>query len=132
VELHAPAQSGRSAFCKTTRSVLRECRQSQRSLSELEHSIIEMMSPQLTRKFADIINNYNFTVRELKLRFWNEEEQNSLCLAMFRSVLTAWVYQYDDHFLNWPFTQNLVVENLDSVPGLRRLCLWYESSSFLG
>jgi hypothetical protein len=126
VELNAAAQSGRLAYFITSRSVLRECHQMQRSLSDLEHSIIEMMSPQLTRKFADLITKYDSTF--CKLNLLNEEEHNKLCIAMFRSVLSPYVYQYNDEIIDERLTQNLVFQTLDSVPGLRTLCLYYESN----
>jgi hypothetical protein len=43
VKLHAAAQSSRSAYLETSRDVLGECRQIQRSLSELPYFVMEMI-----------------------------------------------------------------------------------------
>jgi hypothetical protein len=122
VKLRAAAQSSILAYWITTWSVLRECRQIQQSLSELPHGLLEMMSPQLTRKFANIIRNYNSTVRKLKSRFW-EEEHISLCVTLFRCVLTPYVYQYNDDIILETFTQKLVLQTLGSVKVKLSLCL---------
>jgi hypothetical protein len=42
---------------------------------------------------------------------------------MFRSVLTPYLYKHDDATLEYDFTGNLVLQTLDSVPGLRTLRL---------
>jgi hypothetical protein len=107
--------------------VFAECREIQRSLSELPYFFREIVSPQLTSKFADMIDNYNDKIRYLNHRFWNEEH-NSLCIAMFRSVLTPYVYSYDDKFMRNSFTQTLAIQTLDSVPGLRTLHLRHGST----
>jgi hypothetical protein len=72
-----------------------------------------------------MIEDYNCKVIDIEARFGNEEEHDSLCVAMFRSVLTPYVYKYDDEIMWDSFTQNLVVQTLDSVPGLRTLYLPY-------
>jgi hypothetical protein len=82
-----------------------------------------MMSPQLTRKFADMIRDYNRKVIDIEARFGNEEEHENLCVAMFRSVLTPYVYKYDDEIMWDNFARHLVVQTLDSAPGLRTLHL---------
>jgi hypothetical protein len=67
-----------------------------------------MVSPQLARKFAEMMDNYNDKIRYLNPRFGNEEH-NSLCIAMFRSVLTPYLYKYDDGTLVNEFRANLAV-----------------------
>jgi hypothetical protein len=42
---------------------------------------------------------------------------------MFRSVLTPYLYEYHDGTVEFYLTENLVVQTLDSVPGLRTLRL---------
>jgi hypothetical protein len=59
----------------------------------------------------------------LKFRYWYKEIQDILCIAMFRSVLTPYVYEYDEEIVWKDFTRYLVVQTLNSVPGLRILCL---------
>jgi hypothetical protein len=105
--------------------VFRESREIQRSLSELPCSLQEMMSPQLTRKFADLITKYDSTVRKLNLRFWKKAKHDSLCLAMFRSVLTPYIYEYDNKIISDNFTEDLVIRTLVRVPALRTLRLPY-------
>ncbi|PNF41062.1 hypothetical protein B7P43_G07664 [Cryptotermes secundus] len=121
-ELRQAEVSSRREYWISTLRVLAECRQIERSLSELPHIIIEMMSPQLTRKFADLIYDYDKT-SYLKQSFWNQESRNSLCIAMFRSVLTPHIYKYDDEIASRSFTHDLVVQTLDCVPELRKLHL---------
>jgi hypothetical protein len=101
---------------------LQEC-QIERSLSEFPNFVKEIISPQLTRKFADIINNYNYKFRYIPHIFWDRESWNSLCCAMFRSVLTPHVYGYNYEIVLDSFTQDLVVLTLDCVRGLKTLHL---------
>jgi hypothetical protein len=75
-----------------------------------------MMSPQLTRKFAEMIDDYNDKIRNEKPRFWNEEIHKRMCTAMFRSVLTRYLYEYDARDVN-EFREHLIHQALDSVPG---------------
>jgi hypothetical protein len=81
------------------------------------------MSPQLTRKFAEMIGEYDFKYPNSDHTFDNEEKHKNVCIAMFRSVLTPYVYKYDDEIVSRPFTRNILVQNLDRVPGLRTLYL---------
>jgi hypothetical protein len=122
-KLRQAQATGRLAYWNMTWSVLAECRQIERSLSEFPYSIIEMMSPQLTRKFAKMIGAYDYETRYFDSRLDNEERHKSVCTAMFRSVLTPYVYTDDDEILSHTFTQDLVFETLDRVPGLRTLDL---------
>ncbi|PNF23450.1 hypothetical protein B7P43_G08385 [Cryptotermes secundus] len=48
---------------------------------------------------------------------------------MFRSVLTAHVYEYNDEIVSCRFTQDLLVRTLDSVPGLRTLYLRFSTGN---
>jgi hypothetical protein len=73
-----------------------------------------------------MISNYNREVHKLKSRFWDEQILDSLSFAMFRSVLTPYVYEYDLEIMSKIFTQYLVVQTLEHVPGLRKLCLQSE------
>jgi hypothetical protein len=124
-ELRQAQATGRLAYWNMKWSVLAECRQIERSLAEFPSLKIEMMSPQLTRKFGEMIGIYNFEYRYVYLSFDNEERHNSLCTAMFRSVLTPYVYKYDGDIFSNTYTQSFVVQTLDSVPGLRTLHLTY-------
>ncbi|PNF28904.1 hypothetical protein B7P43_G01811 [Cryptotermes secundus] len=118
-----PEASNRRAYQIREGIVLAECRQIERSLSELPYFVIQMMSPQLTRKFADMIINYNYKHQDIPIVFWRRKRRRSLCSAMFRSVLTPHVYEYNDEIVSCNLTQNLLVQTLDSVPGLRTLYL---------
>jgi hypothetical protein len=126
-KLRQAEKSSRLAYWNMTWSMLAECRQIERSLSEFPYLILEMTSPQLTRKFAKMIKAYTYEYRYLEPRFWTEESRKSVCIAMFRSVLTPYVYKYDDEILSHTFTQNLLIQTLDSVPGLRTQHLTYPS-----
>jgi hypothetical protein len=75
-----------------------------------------------------MIEDYNCKVIDIEARFGNEEEHDSLCVAMFRSVLTPYVYKYDDDIMLYRFTRHLVVQTLDKVPGLRTLHLLSEGA----
>lgn len=87
----------------------------------MPYRLLEEMSPQLTRKFARKIKDYDCEVNELRGMSFDEEEHNIVCTAMFRSVLTQYVYQYQNKIMRDTFTRDLVVQTLDSVPGLRSL-----------
>jgi hypothetical protein len=117
-KLRQAQATGRLAYWNMTWSVLAECRQIERNLSEFPCFMIEMMSPQLTRNFAELIWGYSSDYRrEYNGKFDNEETHKSVCIAMFRSVLTRYVYKYDTN-MTWYST---IVPTLDSVPGLRIL-----------
>jgi hypothetical protein len=51
------------------------------------------------------------------------EAHDEFCAAMFRSVLTHNLHEYEPEIMSKCCTQNLVVQTLDSVPGLETLCL---------
>jgi hypothetical protein len=74
-----------------------------------------------------MIEAYNDEYRDFDPRFDSVERHISLCIAMFRSVLTSYVYKYGDNILSRPFTRNLVVQTLNIVPGLRTLHLTHPS-----
>jgi hypothetical protein len=116
-QLYAAAKSSSSDYSNISRSVEAECREIKRSLSDLPHSLLEIISPQLTRKFTYIIAPFNRKMRSLEI------EHNRLCTAMFRSVLTPYLYEYHDGTMEFYLTENLVAQTLDSVPGLRTLRL---------
>jgi hypothetical protein len=121
-KLRQAQKTSSSAYRNMTSNVLVACLQIERSISEFPYSIIEMMSPQLTRKFAEMIEFYNYEYRYSNPRFGIEERHNNVCTAMFRSVLTPYVYKYDKNTC-WGFIERLVLQTLDSVPGLRTLHL---------
>jgi hypothetical protein len=129
-KLRQAQATGRLAYWNMKWSVLADCRQIERSLSEFPYFIIEMMSPQLTRKFAKMIEEYNDDYPDFNPRFDSVGRHISLCIAMFRSVLTPYVYNYDDETFSHPFTQILVVQTLDKVPGLRTLHLTDSSRGY--
>jgi hypothetical protein len=100
-----------------------ECWQIETILSELPYGIIEIISPQLLRKFTDMICDYNKRTSHSKHRGWNKKDHKAVCKAMFCSVLTPCVYNYDDEITSEAFPRALVIETLECVPGLRRLHL---------
>jgi hypothetical protein len=89
----------------------------------LDQDLLEKMSPQITRKFADMIDFYYHKISFFHHILWNKKKHISLCAAMFRSVLTPYLYEYDDGTVVNYFRENLVLQTLDSVPGLRTLRL---------
>jgi hypothetical protein len=109
--LYAAARSSSSAYSNISRSVEAECREIKSSLSELPHSLLEISSPQLTRKFTYIIAHFNLKMSSLEL------EHKSLCTAMFRSVLTPYLYEHGGGTVEFYLTENLILQSLDSVPG---------------
>jgi hypothetical protein len=56
-----------------------------------------------------------------------QEGVNELYVAMFRCVLALCLYEYEPEVTSKAFTQDLVLQTLSSVPGLRRLCLPVEN-----
>jgi hypothetical protein len=98
-----------------------ECREMESVLSDLPYVCKKIFCPHLAIVFASIIDNYDRSVRALVPIFWNEERHISLCLAMFRSVLTPYVRKYGSVFTSTSLKQNLVVQTLDRVPGLTSL-----------
>ncbi|PNF26387.1 hypothetical protein B7P43_G17334, partial [Cryptotermes secundus] len=125
-KLRQAEASNRAAYGIAKDIILAECRQIERSLSEFPYFVIEMMSPQLTRKFADMIINYKLK----PTAFWEKESRRILCSAMFRSVLTPHVYEYNHEIMSCFYIQDLLVETLDSVPGLRTLHLRFRALKY--
>jgi hypothetical protein len=127
-QLYAAAKSSSSDYSSISRSVEAECQQIKRSLSDLPYSLLEIISPQLTRKFEYMIYDYHRNTRSFKFILPNIKlfikVHNSLCTAMFRSVLTPYLYKHDD----FGFTENVVLQTLDSVSGLRTLRLMTKES----
>jgi hypothetical protein len=115
-KLRQAQATSRLAYWNMRWSVLAECRQIERTLSQCSDSVIKMMSPQLTIKFAWMIEGFD-------RRFWNGGRHSSLCIAMFRSVLTHYFYKYDDLLMCLVSIENLIIQTLDSVPGLGTLHL---------
>jgi hypothetical protein len=68
-----------------------------------------------------MIYDFDRKMGSLKLTFFRKH--NGLCTAMLRSVLTPYLYEYDYGTVERMFTENLVLQTLDSVPGLRTLRL---------
>jgi hypothetical protein len=65
----------------------------------------------------------------MKSRYWiRKNGHNNLCIAMFESVLTSYIYKHDDKTVKLEFGENLVLQTLHSVPGLRTLRLTRRAS----
>jgi hypothetical protein len=90
-------------------------------LSSLPYDYKEKFSSQLSYAFASRIDSYNLRVREVQAEFWDEEMHSSLCLDMFRSVLTPYIQVYDRPMTSTTFRQSLVLATLDRVPNLTSL-----------
>jgi hypothetical protein len=75
------------------------------------------------RKLAEMIENYHYKFRELEPTLAKEVEHENLCIAMFRSVQTPYVYEYDDEIMAKSFTQNLTIQIMERVPGLKKIYL---------
>jgi hypothetical protein len=104
-------------------NVLRECRQMEDEISKLPPAILKWLSPRLAKKFVKLIRAYGYeNLSTLRLYPW---ALNALIVfkAVFRSVLTRYVQKIDTRGLLLHFVQDVIVENLDAVPGLLELHL---------
>jgi hypothetical protein len=99
-----------------------EIEQIKQILSEVPQLIQKMICTRLASNFAKSITENTrrmekyFDSTNLRL-----ERHHELCLAMFRSVLTCNLEEYETDTSEDYFRGQLVVETLDSVPGLKKL-----------
>jgi hypothetical protein len=106
------------------RNVLRECRQMEDEISKLPPAILKWLSPRLAKKFVKLIRAYdNENLSTLRLYPWALYARNKLFKAVFRSVLTRYVQKLDTRGLLLHFVRDVILENLDAVPGLLELHL---------
>jgi hypothetical protein len=96
-------------------TVIEECRQMEEEISNLSPGILKLLSPRLAKKFAKLICTHHCNF----LCFFGPRGHFSLCKAMFRSVLNRFIEKFDIRFQ----TTDIMLENLDSVPGLLQLRL---------
>jgi hypothetical protein len=115
---------GRGDYRRVKLIVMAEIEQIKQILSEVPPLIQTMICPRLAFNFARNIMIHFFRMdTDLSLTNFVAERHDELCVAMFRSVLTCNLLEYEPEIF-WRFsTQNLVIQTLDSVPGLRTLCL---------
>ncbi|XP_023712936.1 uncharacterized protein LOC111867373 [Cryptotermes secundus] len=117
-EMYAAAQTDSESYMHRTQFVLSQCEKLREVLLEVTKSVLNQFIPKLAGTFLDIITNYDDSLRALQPRFWDEDRHNIVSAAILRSVLNYTTEYYDTHAINSSFAQSLVIQTLDSVPGL--------------
>jgi hypothetical protein len=110
------------------RSVIAQIKQVKQFLSKVWPDIQTTICPQLAYHFSnDIKSHYDIMEIFVNRSISVESRHDDMCVAMFRSVLTPNLHDYNPEILAEFFTHSLVVQTLDSVPGLRSLYLEHTS-----
>jgi hypothetical protein len=81
-------------------------------ISKMPIGISKLLSPRLAKKFLKVIFSYDRDV------FKGDRINASVWKAMFRSVLTRFVERFDKTLVTDDNVSDIMVQNLDSVPGL--------------
>jgi hypothetical protein len=121
------------AYSSVTVTVLNECREMEEEISSLCPSLLKILSPRLANEFAKLICDHSGRRRDAKSLFGDAAENISPCSAVFRSVLTRYVHKFDLRITFCKIGQLIMIQNLDSVPGLLelRLCIRFPHQSAL-
>jgi hypothetical protein len=154
-DLIEASRRGTRTFLIASNSVLYECRQIEEKITKLPPGIIKLLSPRLTKKFAKLIcscqndfrrpltdfpgNRINASCscqsdfRRPRPDFPGNRINASVWKAIFRSVLTRFVERFDQRLMTNELESAIMVQNLDSMPGLLELYLdcWYCDHSTL-
>jgi hypothetical protein len=122
--LWAAFRSDRRRYRLMKRRVKNEIKQINQTQSEVPPFIQVIICSQLASTFARRIMSHR---NEMELRFnpviMVEDGHDHFSFTMFRSVLTPHLEQYKSETMSHCYTQNLVLQSLNSVPGLTSLCL---------
>jgi hypothetical protein len=105
-------------------NVMKECREMAEEISKLPPGILKLLSPRLPKKFAKLINTFDRNSRRFPRHFRSIRRHVSLCKALFRSVLTRFVYKFDTGLESNTFVSFIMAKNLHHVPGLLELYLY--------
>jgi hypothetical protein len=101
---------------------MQECREMEEHISKLPPGILKLLSPRLAKKIAKLICTYD---RYISFSFifssWRPLVDIFVYKAVFRSVLTRFVEKIDTKLVTDKLVSAIIVENLDSVPGLLEL-----------
>jgi hypothetical protein len=122
--LYAASQADSGAYLTMRGRLMADIYIIKENLSKVKPPIQKIFCPQLAMNFARMISlQYNKIVNCLSPTFLVEGTHDTLCIDMFRSVLTRVICEYDTSVTSDYFAQNLVIQTLDSVPLLRTLIL---------
>jgi hypothetical protein len=93
-------------------------------ISKLPPGILKSLSNQLAYKIAKLVCTYGGNYPPYACRPWFKGKHDSVCKAVFRSVLTRFVERFGTNLVKFTDGGLLMVQNLDSVPGLLELSLY--------
>jgi hypothetical protein len=99
-------------------SILDESREMANNLSTCAPDLLKSLSPRLAKEFGKIICNYDILASELRDTSWDGRGHLSLCSAVFRSVLSRFIQNFDTNIASEEIGHLIIVENLDCVPNL--------------
>jgi hypothetical protein len=113
-------------------TVLKESCEMQEEISKLMPWILKLLSPRLAKKFLKLIYTYDSNSSSRPRNVLDTWTRVTLCKAIFRSVLTRFVQKVDTSFCSYLFIQIILLQNLDSLPGLLDLSIRPSFASHLG
>jgi hypothetical protein len=122
--LYAAMQIGRTEYGNLKWSVMAQIERMRQSLSEVAPLCQRQICPPLVSSFANrIMSHFNRMRANFDQIILEEEGLESLCVAMFRAVLTDKLSEYPPEITARRFTQDLVIQSLNRVTGLVKLRL---------
>jgi hypothetical protein len=92
-------------------------------LTALPKHVLEDFIPWLARRFLDMITDYDERIRQLQVRFGDEETHNTVCKDMLCSILTRTTEKYDTRGINSSFAASLVIQTLGTLHHLTEFSL---------
>jgi hypothetical protein len=104
-------------------TVMEGCRQRKEEISKLPPGILKLLSPRLANEFVKLINSHDDHFSRYPSYFLGVRRHDCLCKAMFLSVLTPFIEKFDMSLAETEIVRVIMLQNLDSVPGLLELSL---------
>jgi hypothetical protein len=120
-DLHVAAKGDKDAYVVAFDTVMEECREMKEEISTLPPKILKLLSPSLAKIFAIVICTDGYLNDCLLNKPWVGGTHVNLCKTVFHSVLTRYTEKLSTRTISVEYVRDLMVENLNSVPGLLKL-----------
>jgi hypothetical protein len=122
--LFQAVENRRGGYLLTANTALDECRQMADEILMIAPGILKLLSPRLALQFGHIILKYDGLNHRLMGMSGNAKKiYLSLCSAMFRSVLSRFIQNFDTDITTKRIGHLIILENLDCVPNLLEFSL---------
>jgi hypothetical protein len=128
--LHPAAQTGREAYLEQIQNMQQDSNMYSELLTSLPMQVSEDISSAVVRKIIDTISDYDMQYKDLQVAAtYDEEQYNTVCRNIVRSVLCSSIREYDTSEILSSFAQKLVIETLDRLHNLTSLVLDTETET---